>query len=97
MEQNTSIGRTVLEAFVHNVWFYLLAGISVALLVASFIMPPMGVIDSSVLAAVGELFAFASLGAALKAIDKRLNATVTKGDTKLSITQRDGQDEKDSD
>jgi len=35
--------------------------ISVSLIIASFVLPPIGIIDNSVLAAVGELFAFGTL------------------------------------
>lgn len=45
-----------------KVIFIITCVISVGLLVAGFILPPRGVIDPSCLTAVGELFAFASLG-----------------------------------
>ena len=38
-----------------------LSVIAVALIIGSFFVPPTGVVDSSVLAAVGEIFAFAAL------------------------------------
>lgn len=36
-------------------WSWVIALVSVALIIASFILPPTGVIDSTVFAAVGEL------------------------------------------
>ena len=62
-----------------------LSFISVGLIVASFIVPPMGVVDGSVLAAVGEIFAFAALFAAWEAIDKCLDAKITHGNTTISL------------
>lgn len=68
-----------------NWWFHAFSIIAICLIIASFIVPPTGVIDSSVLAAVGEIFAFASLGALIKAIDKGIDAKVKHGDTELHV------------
>ena len=62
-----------------------LSFISVGLIVASFIVPPMGVVDGSVLAAVGEIFAFAALFAAWEAIDKGIDAKITHGNTTVTL------------
>lgn len=37
------------------------SAVSILLIISSFILPPTGIIDPSVLAAVGEIFAFATL------------------------------------
>lgn len=67
-------------------WVFLICLIiSIGLIVTSFFIPPAGVIDGSVLAGVGELFAFAALGEVGAAIEKGKTATVTKGDVKVSI------------
>lgn len=68
-----------------NWWFYALSLIAIILLVASFIIPPTGIIDSSVLAATGEIFAFGSLGTVIKAIDKGIDAKLSKGNTTIEI------------
>ena len=70
--------------------FYCITAAAVALLIASFVVPPTGVIDSSVLAAAGELFAFASLTIILIAIDKGIDAKVQHNNTTITI---DGKDE----
>ena len=80
-----SVLNAIKGAVVHNIMFYILTGISVLLIIASFIVPPTGVIDPSVLAATGELFAFAALGAVYKSIDKGVDATVTHKDTTLTL------------
>ena len=70
--------------------FYCITSAAVALLIASFVVPPTGVIDSSVLAAAGELFAFASLTIILIAIDKGIDAKVQHNNTTITI---DGKEE----
>lgn len=76
----------------NNLAFWLFGSISIILLVVSFFLPPVGVITSSTMEAVAELFAFASLGAVYKAIDKGTQASVTHGGTTVTI----GKDEEDA-
>lgn len=78
-----------------NVFFWFFSIIGVILIVAAFLLPPLSVIDNSVLIAVGELNGFAALGAVIKAIDKGFDATLQKGDTSLTITndeKKEGED-----
>lgn len=74
----------------HRIWFLILSLCAVGLLIASFLTPPMGVIDGSVIAAVGELFAFSALGTFLDAIHLNKKASVRKGSLEISI---DGKNE----
>ena len=69
-----------------------LSFIAVGLIVASFIIPPQGVVDGSVLAAVGEIFAFAALFAVLEAVDKGIDAKIVHGNTTI-ILDGDGDGE----
>lgn len=69
----------------HNTWFKILSICAIALIVASFIVPPLGIIDSSVLAAVGEIFGFAALWTLIKAIDKGKVASISHGQTTISV------------
>lgn len=62
--------------------------ISVAMLIAGFIVPPPGIIDGSVLTAVGELFGFATLAAAIK-ISKYKQMELRHGNTTLTISEDD--------
>lgn len=55
------------------------------MIIASWFVPPMAVIDSSVLASVGEIFGFAALGTVIKAIDKGVDAKVQHNNTSLTI------------
>ena len=71
----------------HDVWLRILTLVSIALLVWGFLLPPPGVIDSSVIAAVGELAGFAALWQLAKAIDKGVDAALRKGDTEITISR----------
>lgn len=59
--------------------------ISSALIVTSFVIPPQGVIDASVLAAVGELFAFATLGTVIDAMSSGKGVKLSKGNVTIDI------------
>jgi len=81
-------------ANMHRWTFIICLVLSVILIVASWFVPPMAVVDGSVLAAVGEIFGFAALGTVINAIDKGHKATITKGDTTLTVGKQ--QEEKDN-
>lgn len=76
-----------------NVFFWVFALSGLVLIVASFVLPPMGSIDNSVLAAVGELDGVIALGAVLKAIDKGVDAQFQHNGTSVTITNKDEDDE----
>ena len=73
----------------NNLWFNVLTAIAIVLLVASWFVPPMAVIDGSVLAATGAIFGFAALGTVIKALDNGKTATVKHGSTSLTIGDTD--------
>lgn len=60
--------------------------ISVGLIVAGFFVPPLGVVNGSVLTAVGEIFGFSALWVGVAALEKGYDATIKKGDTEITIT-----------
>lgn len=66
--------------------------ISVVLLIAGFLMPPMGVIDGSVLTAVGELLLFPVIIYGFRAIELGLEVKIQKGDTTVEIHKDDDDD-----
>ena len=76
-----------------NLFFWLFSIIGVILIVAAFLLPPLSVIDNSVLIAVGEINGFIALGAVIKAVDKGVDATFQKGDTSVTITNNDNEEE----
>lgn len=71
-------------------WFFSIIG--VILIIVAFILPPLSVIDNSVLIAVGELDGMIALGAVIKAIDKGESATFTHNNTSITISKEEGDD-----
>lgn len=72
-------------ANMHRWTFVVCLALSIGLIIGSWFVPPRAVIDASVLAAVGEIFGFAALATVIQAIDKGHKATITKGDTTLTV------------
>ena len=60
--------------------FWICLIVSIGLIVAGFCVPPMGIIDGSVLTAVGILFGFASLAQMPVIIEVAGYVRMTKGD-----------------
>lgn len=77
--------RAFAKKITRNIWFDIFSIASISLIVASFLVPPTGVIDGSVLAAVGELFGFAALFTVIKAIEAGVDAKVTHGNTTVQV------------
>lgn len=68
----------------------LLGATSALMLIVSMFIPPRGIIDSSVIAAVGEIFAFAALFKAGEAIDRGIDAKITTAQgTKVEFNNPD--------
>ena len=59
---------------------------SLGLIIGGFFVPPMGVIDGSVLTAVGELIAFPTVLFGFRAIELGYDAKFTHGNTSIEIT-----------
>ena len=77
----------------HKNMFLICLLTAVGLIVASFVTPPMWIIDGSVLAAVGELFAFGALAEVMAAIERGHTATITHGGTSIQIKKQDDEKE----
>ena len=77
--------------------FYLTLAISLLLIIGGFLLPPMGIIDGSVLTAVGELLMFgvlAQLPALIDAAKNGKSIKLTKGDSSIEVSST--QDESES-
>lgn len=72
-----------------RILFWVFLGLSAALLIGSFFVPPMGIIDGSVLKAVGELQGFASLGVGFECIFAGMDVTLQNGDTKINVSRNE--------
>ena len=77
----------------NNLFFWFFSIIGVILIVTAFLLPPLSVIDNSVLIAVGEINGFAALGAVIKAIDRGSSASIKHNNTELTINNNDEEDE----
>ena len=78
-----------------NTFFWIFSIIGVILIIVAFILPPLSVIDNTVLIAVGEIDGMIALGAVIKAIDKGESATFTHNNTSITITNNDEDKEED--
>ena len=66
--------------------FYVNLAVSILLITVGFIVPPIGVIDGSVLTAVGLLLMFAVIEKIPEAIKAGRSIKVQKGDASLEVT-----------
>ena len=74
--------------------FYINLSVSIVLIVCGFLLPPMGIIDGSVLTAVGELLMFgvlAQLPALISAAKNGKSIKLTKGDFTAEVSSSQGQ------
>ena len=78
--------KEIVEKFnVFNILIVSIYAVAVGLIIASFILPPPGVIDESVLTAGGELLGFAGLLVVVYAIAHGKHAKITKDQKGTSI------------
>lgn len=77
------------EAWESNIWMRILTISSILLIIASFFIPPLGIIDRSILAAVGELEVFGVLWIVFHAIEKGTAASFKKGDVEVEIKEKE--------
>lgn len=73
-------------------WVCLVA--SLVLIVGGFFVPPLGVIDGSVLTAVGELLGFSALNVLMLGLNKGTDITVRKGDLEVEVDSHTHEEEK---
>ena len=65
--------------------------VSVVLMIDGFLTPPKGVIDGSVITAVGELLLFPTLLYAFRALELGYKVKFQKGDTSLEVNRKEGE------
>lgn len=83
------MGEIVKNKWRESFWFKFLTIDAIILLVASFIIPPTGIIDPSILGAVGEIEVLAALWIVYKAIQKGTGAHISKGDISIDIDKEE--------
>ena len=72
-----------------NIPFHILATVSVAMLVASWLWPPTAIIDSSILAASGELIGWGALYTLLRAVEKGKTASVSHNGATITVGEKE--------
>lgn len=80
------------DRFHKNVFLICLI-VALGLIITSFFIPPLAVIDGSVLAGVGEIFAFAALGEVAAAIERGHSASISHGNTTIEIKKQEDEDD----
>ena len=68
--------------------------VSVGLMIGGFFVPPMGVIDGSVLTAIGELLLFPTLLYAYRALELGYKVKFQKGETSIEVHKNEDCDHK---
>ena len=81
------------EYLKYNVPFFILGGISLILLIISWIAPPPMQVHESVLQAVAEIIGLAALWTVVLAIEKGSTASFKKGDIELEIKDHENKEE----
>lgn len=85
------MGRLYTKHYKLAFWITLI--VSLGLLIGSFFCPPMGAVDGSVLAAVGELFLWPCLAFGAKALSEGKTARIRRGDMDVTIGDMDNNEE----
>lgn len=63
-----------------------------ALLITSFFIPPVGVINQQTILAVAEVMGFASVGCGLAAIQEGISVKLQKGDLTITAEAKDDEE-----
>ena len=69
--------------------FYTTFVLSILLIIGGFFVPPIGVIDGSVLTAVGLLLLFATVEKIPEAVKAGRNLKIQKGDLNIEVANKD--------
>lgn len=83
------MGKIIRHATLENIPFWIFAGISAGIGIASLCIPPEGVIDKSVLSFIAWMFAFDSLWVFMCAFKEGLDARFQKGDLSMTFGSKD--------
>lgn len=89
------MGKILKECWKDDICLKILTIVSVLLIVIAFFVPPMAVIDSSVLTAAGILTGIGALWELNEAVDNHLNAKIKIAEIELEISRNKGNNEED--
>ena len=75
-------------------WCFIISqSVSIILVITSFFLPPTGEVNSSVFAAVGEIFAFPALLSFYNIVMSGKSASITKGSTVIQVNKDEEKEE----
>ena len=69
-----------------SVVFCITFAVAIALIVGGFFVPPMGIIDGSVLTAVGELVLFPALAFGMRAVELGYDLRLSHGNSSMEVS-----------
>ena len=79
------VKKTKEECKLCKIAFMVCLAVSIGLIIGGFMMPPKGVIDGSILKAVGELMIFAALAFGWRAVELGYDLKINHGDTTVEL------------
>ncbi len=83
--------RKARECRACKVTFFASFTVAVVLIIAGFVVPPMGIIDGSVLTAVGELVAFPALAFGMRAVELGYSLRLARGEMSMEISNENSE------
>lgn len=83
-----SLIKTVLCCWKEDIWLKILSIVSIGLIITSFFLPPQGVVDPSVMLAVGELTGIGCIWEFDKALDKNISSKIKIHEIELEINKQ---------
>lgn len=90
------MAELIKETWRDNLWLKILTVTSIIFIAIGLFCPPLGIVDNSVIIAVGELAGFGALFQVSKAIDVGYDAKVKTKQIELEINNNGDKDESDS-
>jgi len=85
MKKDHTFIKECKECWKEDIWLKILTITSVALIISSFVVPPLGIVDGSVLAAVGELTGLGALWEFTKAMNRNIDSKVKIKEIELEL------------
>lgn len=86
------MGKIIKHSVIENIPFWILAGVSIAIGITAFFIPPKAEIHPSVLRLISWFFAFAALWTAFVAMIRGIDARLQHGKTSLTVGSLEDKD-----
>lgn len=79
------MGKIIRHSIIENIPFWILAGVSIAMGITAFFLPPKAEVHPSVLRLISWFFAFAALWTVFVAMVRGLDTRITHGKTSVAV------------